>query len=367
MANIRDHDAWSDGLARVVQCLRILANGARGAQVEELRRVAIDLIPTLAVTDPEVAGKTAITLGAFIEFGLPPRVVAADLLKGFERTLELLKAFKDRVRQEVPEPTEEPQEEAGGYWVDERYVGPELAEEFWRQDRRLPQANASMGTWYPPVVAALARDREVLQQAQQNKRLLELVTELDITYVGMLLRLLVRETLLVLHPGTAKGFWVLIDGVADNFQLHTLLADSLIAERGFLRRKGPAWGIPGKRPSPKVAATMRGDGPPSIETPSMGVWNLYNWTALGEDGRLPESMDSTHWIWNEGVPADIRPFEGQRVVLLGPPSYPRSWNTARVIPPLKPTVEVQQVLEEREVSNWLRRLAAARRPASGDH
>jgi hypothetical protein len=122
--------------------------------------------------------------------------------------------------------------------------------------------------------------------------------------------------------------------VADNFQLHTLLADALITQRGLFRRKGPPWGIPGKRAPPAAVATMRGDGPQSIDRPSTGVWNLYNWTVLDEEGRLspPAKDDPKHWIWNEGMPADILPFEGQRIILLGPPAYLRWWNTARAIP-----------------------------------
>ena len=207
-------------------------------------------------------------------------------MQGFQRSLELLKTFGEQVKREIPAPTEEVQEEAGGYWVDERYVPGELARTFWRQDRRLPQAHAAMQNWYLPVVAALSRDRELLRQAQQNQPLFSLVNELDITYVRMLLRLLMRETVLVLYPDRNQGFLILIDGVTDNFQLHTLLADALITEGGLLRRKGPSWGIPGKRPSPRVVATMRGDGPQSIDEPSTGSWNLYNWTALGEDSQL---------------------------------------------------------------------------------
>jgi hypothetical protein len=364
MAGIPDPGPWLEGLNRVNKCAKTLGACAQGAQPGELAGVAGDLTAALSAPDPQVGGEAAITLGVFIEYGLPPGIVGAALLQGFQRTLELLKVFTKRVRQEVPETAEdaESEEEAGGYWIEDRFVSPALAQKFWLQDRRLPQAHAALDNWCLPVVAALSRDRDLLQQAQMNKPLLDVVTELDIGFVRMLLRLLVRETLLVLHPNTGKGFSVLIDGVADNFQLHTLLADALLTEKGFLRKKGPPWGIPGKRPSSRVVATMRGEGPQSIAEPSTGFWNLYNWAALGRDGRLPTGTDTEHWIWNEGMPADILPFEGQRVVLLGPPLYERSWNTARAIPALKPTLEVQKVLEEQDVRQWLNRLAAAPKP-----
>lgn len=359
MADIQEPEPWLEGLVRVNQCANVLGACA-GADPEEVSRAAAELILVLGVPDPQVGGEAAITLGVFIERGMPPRPVSEALLQAFERTLELLRAFNKRVLQKVPEPSkDEEAEEEGGYWVDDRYVSPQLAREFWRQDRRLPQAHAALEKWYLPVVAVLSRDRDVLQGAQRNTGLVELVNELDISFVRMLLCLLIEETLLVLHPETVKGFRVLIDGVADNFQLHTLLADALVTEGGFLRTKGPKWGLPGKRPSPAVVATMRGDGPQSIAESSTGVWNLYNWTALDNEGRLPVGMNTKHWIWNEGIPADILPFEGQRIILLGPPEYHRGWNTARPIPALKATVAVQEVLEEPEIHMWMNRLASA--------
>jgi hypothetical protein len=360
LAEMGEPGGWLDGLVNLNRYAKDLGASAREAESDDLLCAAERLMPVLAHIDPQVAGEAALTCGVFMEYGLPPRVVGPALLEHFQRTLGLLKAFQEQVRQEIPEANDAVQEEPGGYWVDDRYVTRELAQKFWRRDRRLPQAHAALRNSYLPVVAALSRDREFLREAQQNGPLLSLVADLNIIFVNVLLRLLMDETILVLHPDTAKGFLVFIDGITDNFQLHTLLADALITEGGLLWREGPAWGIPGKRPSARVAATMRGDGPRSIAESSTGSWNLYHWTALDASGCLPSKMEAEHWIWNEGVPADIRPFENRRIILLGPPSYPRGWNTARAIPSLKPTLEVRQVLEEQAVRDWLQRLVAAR-------
>jgi hypothetical protein len=361
IADMSDPSDWLNGLRSLNRYAKDLGACARDAEPEELLRAAEQLIPVLAHADPQVAGEASLTLGVFIENGLPPRVVGTALLEHFQKTLTLLKAFQDLVQQEVPEADDKVEEEPGGYWVEERYVTAELAQNYLRQDRRLPQAYAALQNWYLPVVAALSRDREFLREAQQDKPLLRLVIELNIVFVTMLLRLLTGETILVLHPETAKGFVIYIDNVIDNFQLHTLLADALITECGLFRRKGPAWGIPGKRPSASVVATMRGDGPRSIAEPSIGCWNLYNWTALDANGCLPGKMEAGHWIWNEGVPADILSFEGRRIILLGPPSYHRGWNTALAIASLKPVVEVREVLEKTAVWDWLKRLSTAKR------
>jgi hypothetical protein len=68
---------------------------------------------------------------------------------------------------------------------------------------------------------------------------------------------------------------------------------------------------------------------------------------------------SSHWIWNEGVPADIPPFEGERVVLLGPPPYPRSWTAGRRFPSMVGDLRVEHVLTRGEVRDLLGRITAS--------
>ena len=60
------------------------------------------------------------------------------------------------------------------------------------------------------------------------------------------------------------------------------------------------------------------------------------------------------------MPADIPLFENQRVVLLGPAPYERSWQSQRVFDKLPAELEVEQVLSEQEVETWLARMLAAR-------
>ena len=113
------------------------------------------------------------------------------------------------------------------------------------------------------------------------------------------------EEILVLHPETGRGWKVRVRGVSDNFQLHTLLADALIGdpEKGFL---------PGRRPDPRIVAAARDRPVDPAATLAEGAFNLMNWQALRPDRTLPAGQDgSAHWIWNEGVPADIEGFEGR--------------------------------------------------------
>ena len=147
-----------------------------------------------------------------------------------------------------------------------------------------------------------------------------------------LLLVLDDEPLTVLHRPTGRGFRVVISGIGDNFQLHTLLAARLTGDevRGFL---------PGERPS--AAEIAAATGGPDL-TPAgriRGQFNLVD--AFGD------------WIWGEGRPADIPRLDGERVVVLDPPSYARSWNAGRVYPLMRPSLEVKRVLAADEAERWL--------------
>ncbi len=216
------------------------------------------------------------------------------------------------------------------------------------------------------MTAFLSRSREARRLAQADGELLADCTRMPfdpgfVEFLRKLLLVLDDEEMVVLHPQLRRGYRIQISGIGDNFQLHTLLADALIGD--------PTQGwLPGKRPDARVAALAK-DAPfapeemwdlPSVE----GTFNLVNWHGLQPDETLPEGIqpDATkHWIWNEGIPADIAPFEGQRVILLGPPPYNRFWNAGRIFPGMKADLRVLEILSPETVQQWLRRIASAPR------
>jgi hypothetical protein len=61
----------------------------------------------------------------------------------------------------------------------------------------------------------------------------------------------------------------------------------------------------------------------------------------------------------EGSPADIPVFEGYRVVLLGPPSYERTWQSQRMFANLPANLEITGRLSPEQVHAWLQRMAQA--------
>jgi hypothetical protein len=144
-----------------------------------------------------------------------------------------------------------------------------------------------------------------------------------------------------------------ISGVADNFQLDVLLAAALIGdpEQGWL---------PGSPPDPQVVAAAK-DGPPGDSSPTATrAFKLVNWHGLRPDGTLAAGTDDhAHWIWSEGVPADIAALQGRRIVLVAPPAYPAAFDAGRRFPGMVGDLRVVETLAPEEVHAWLRRIAAA--------
>jgi hypothetical protein len=160
-----------------------------------------------------------------------------------------------------------------------------------------------------------------------------------------MLKTLHRERILVIEPIMNRAFEALLSDVSSNFELHDMLAMSMWENR-FSKTRGFRRFAEILRPVPKAGK---------------GAWNMYNWASV-RDGRLPDASDQSnhgHWIWGEGCPADITEFEGLRVVLLGPPSYPRGWNAGQELPQLRPELEIQRWLDPIEIKDWMSRFGKA--------
>lgn len=159
-----------------------------------------------------------------------------------------------------------------------------------------------------------------------------------------------REELTVIHVARRRAARVRVSGVVDNYQLQVLLADLLVP-----------LGWPGKRPLAEIAGLFRGQGFANHpEESGHGVWNLYRYDALQSDGRLHPFLageDRTrHWVWSEGSFFDIPLWQGERVLLLGPPAAVRTFNASRVFELMPAQVEL---IEETEADPWLKNLREA--------
>lgn len=351
---------------------------------------------------PGPGGMAAITGGALVEGGAPARALGEAILASLGPHLVQSRAFQDACLAKLPaEPDEQEtdEEETGressgqdeethlheqgedsdpaheahahdhehgegcdhgheeqSYTMRDREVPLSLVEEIATENMLGAMCFESMEDWCLPAIACLTKDPELRAAVRANEDLYVQV-HAALGYEGfltMVLDVLDDEPLLVLHPSTGQGYRLRISGVADNFQLHLLLADALIPA------DGAAWGLPGERPAEEALAAVRGEGEQQGGS-VVGLWNVYTWRAISPEGKLVKLVPSEHWVWNEGRPADIEPFRAAgekplRVVVLGPPAYERSWAAQRIFGGLIPSVDVE-VLEADEVARWLQRLA----------
>jgi hypothetical protein len=200
----------------------------------------------------------------------------------------------------------------------------------------LAEAWFSCHSWMQPLLY-LAQRKDIRASLPDRDRLTaacDAIREHMVTaeWLHGLLLVLDDETLVVLHRPTGFGYRVTISGVGDNFQLHTLLAAALTGKKS----RGM---IPGKAPSPaEVAAASDGQD----LTPPGGIQGRFAMADAYGDG-----------IWLEGRPAEIPALEGSRVVILDPPPYPRSWDAGRAYPQMRPSVTVDEILNDLSSAYWL--------------
>ncbi|CAM5591987.1 hypothetical protein GCM10010329_48490 [Streptomyces spiroverticillatus] len=204
---------------------------------------------------------------------------------------------------------------------------------------RLALAWCALEQWQPPALAVLCRSAEV--RRRHAAALLSVCRELaaleqhDLKCLAYALAVLDDEPLVVLHRPTGRGFEVRIGGIGDNFQLHTLLAHTLVG----------GGHLPGTAP---CAESVRLATDPAPAQGMSGVVALGAFELLAPDGER---------IWNEGLPDDIPVVDGRRLLVLDEPVYPRSWNADRFFPHLAGSAELIRVLPDDETRTWFARTA----------
>jgi hypothetical protein len=134
------------------------------------------------------------------------------------------------------------------------------------------------------------------------------------------------------------GWRTRLRGVADLAQFHVLLAGQ----------------VPGPKPDPRVVEAYR-DGPIDPEADvATARFQMYRAAALGPGGSLPGRFQRPElWLWGHESPADVPAVDGERVVLLGDPPYPRTWPAGRRFPIVRGEVELLDVLGAAAVERWI--------------
>ena len=343
-----DRDSVEDAYACAQRMLAELETADDAAKQRALAKLA-DALPAAPLG---CAGVVALACGALVENGGDPDRPLDGILGRLPDALAGAAAFADACRERAN--SAPPAGDDDGNPVErfgDEVSGARPAEAV---------AWAALDLLGMAAVAVLSRSPDARRRARARPELLKRAQALaDLhpraKFLAEMLRVLDDEDILVLHPETGGGWKVRIRGISDNFQLHTLLADSLIGDPDNSL-------LHGRRPDPRVAAAAR-DRPvdPTAEL-AEGAFNLMNWPALRPDRTLPDGQDgSAHWVWNEGTPADIEKFDGVRVLLLGKPPYLRTWNAGRRFEDMPADLRVVETLTPAAANGWLSRIAAAPR------
>ncbi|SEG93486.1 hypothetical protein SAMN05444920_108132 [Nonomuraea solani] len=306
-----------------------------GVDEETLSRAAVALSEIFARVPPGIGVRLGILAGALAERGADPMPLAEPLVRGLTENLERAARFAVAWREATGQEPPEPDDDDPGWVADTatQLTGLTEGDAFELADAWALTHMASM-----PVLSILQLSARVRAELPGRERLVAAMSAVlddrgDLEWLAGVLAVLEDEHLIVLHRETGRGYEVVIGGVGDNFQLHTLLADAV---------SGPAAEglIEGVRPEPEwvLAATA---GPPGTE-PVRGQFNLVD--AYGK------------WIWNEGLPAHIPFLDRVRVVVLDPPPYERSWSPGRRYPMMRATVRLKRILPADEAAAWTARL-----------
>ncbi|WP_433291546.1 hypothetical protein ACQP2F_25735 [Actinoplanes sp. CA-030573] len=274
-----------------------------------------DLVPAA------MAGHLAIIAGALVENGAPPGPVVAPIARGLLEVLTAASGFAGTWRAMVGGKERPPN--PGG--AQDAYDG-SIAR--LTRGRRLPRraglphdrAVEYANGWFPleewaTAATSVLTDRAARAAFPRRDEALRLVRELsqvrgDLGRLEDVLAVLDDEQLLVVDRAEGRAWTVRIGGIAENFQLYTMLADA------FGRDVDPAW----------LAASTTGPA--------------------GKAGRIEArvQLSDAHgrYIAVEGRPADIPVVEDRRVVVLDPPPYGRSWDLGRAHDRMVPWLEVAE-------------------------
>lgn len=296
---------------------------------EELNEVLRRVSPTVGVPDPFKAAIMALVCGTLIEWGADPAELAPLLLARLPGLLALAQTVSgEETEDRAVYATTHPQGFAA-----------------WQ----------ALSLMLLPTMAVLARGMEFREQARANADLVAGIEALrernrEADFVAQTLSFTDGMELVVLHPGEGKGFRVELEAVHTLAHLFTLLQGELI---GGEHLAGPP-------PDPEVMALATGEKAPESLLRDEARFHFYPWNAMGADGTLDPILGL--FLGVEALPQDIPEFEGERILILGPPAFAgRSWDSnffANIHDSLRSAARVIEVLTPEEVQRRLERIRA---------
>jgi hypothetical protein len=341
-------------------CLEV-SKSALGASSSEVNAAVATLAATVAqygLPKAVAAGHLALAAGCLIDGGASPAPLIAPLLKSLPRLLNLAGTFAAEAAKFAlsPEESKKVQDQKGGAWVKDRFVPAEQMNALRERNPNGRVAARCMNLWCPPAISCLSRDMTARTHARMMIRIDPVLRDFDASALWLARLLDVRdyEPYLVIAPDFGIGFRLRVSGVADNFQLQTLLADVLIGNVA-------STSLPGDKPPELAAAVAWGTGPQKVGGSVTGHWDLYNWKAVSPGGTLSRPVPTANWILGEQIPSEIPMFADLRVILLAPPSYLRGWGNSRRFAGLRASMAIEEILDPQVVTAWMKRFGDAPR------
>jgi hypothetical protein len=326
-----DGAAAGAAMQQVWQQVQASAGGPGGAAVADAALTGLsglfDGLP------PGRGSRLAVLAGAVVEAGADPRPAVAPVVDGWLAAAVLATDFAARWKAAVglapPEPTDDP---ANFETVLGRLLRDDDGVEDLAAARTATAAWFMLGQWTMALTTFLQRAavRTDLPRRDEVEETLVGLQDVryDLDYLVDLLRVLDDEEIVVVHRPSGRGWRLVVGGVGDNFQLHTLLAGALLSPVDDTL-------LPGAPPRPEEVAAAT-DGPLRPQGGMNARFHLVD----GEG----------QWIWLEGVPADIPVVDGDRLVVLDPLPEPRTWEAGRQFDQMVPTVRVVRPLTTDEAA-----------------
>jgi hypothetical protein len=321
--------------------------GAPDASPETAQMAVEVLAPAIAAAHGDALVAVAVVIGLLAERGADPGIAAITLTDRLGQLLRQSSALATAARAENPaKPDEDDEAEFRAARARVALSMPNEGEAWDVLERMLGPSIAIYGTSAEgrSRAAALLPDLEELAHTHQTAH-----------WLRRFLIVLYDEPFVALEPATQSGIRGRMSGISENFQLNVLLMDAM-PRTGFLSKA---------RVSKAAVDVAMGSGPQVAAEQITGAWDLMTWRAARPDGSLPKhgasDYDEELVIWNEGTPSDIPVFEGERVILLGPPSYARRWQSQRDFPSLAASLGSIEKLSRQDVSGSLQRMVAASR------
>ncbi len=298
------------------------------------RALALEaLVPLLGGTHstPGVTADLTVVAGAMVEMGTPPGDAGIAVLRRLrtmgEGATVFLQAWQRNSNSAPPDPEEVTSTTEQQVSADLGDTAPQATVCWWTIRRHGLAAKTMLSE--SSVRAAVRADPEL------HTALVTVADQLgpvlwEFEDVATLLQLTRTVNAVVLDRASGRGFRVEFDGISDNYQLHTLLADALVGEHGQ--------GLAGHRPDTRWVAAFT-DSATDPEAPTVqGWWDL---TAVDGSGSL-----------NDGTPADIATIDGEPVVVLDELTTPATWTAGRHYPQVQGWLQVSHELNPQQTAQW---------------